>query len=344
MATSSHAEEHSKTQSNSDRSENNSQEPARAIVGARKPLVSEGGAANSSTSDNGRVISNQPVPVLPEDLCKAIHDQLKSMETLSELSKHQLIELSRIAKYVEISSTSKVEFIWSSVLQLAGLLFVVVFGVFAALAYNAADVANKQSFEANQLSLLSFCMSNPVSQISSFRLCMLANLAESIKDAAGGICFAVAQDGLGALNSLATAILGPSAIPTTVFSASTPPPTSTSTVASFSVSNSSVTSVPVPTQTSTGNTIILTGSPTSTSTATAVPAPTSSRHLSTPAIVGVVVGGLLLGASFCVSLCTWFVKFPRSRSSRLRGSPSRDLDGSGEYSYSRARGKSPGLI
>ncbi len=162
----------------------------------------------------------------------------------------------------------------------------------------------------------------------------------------GGICFAVEQDGLGALNSLATAILGPAAIPTTVFSASTSPPTSTSTVASFSVSNSLVTSLSV-TQASTSLTTIPTtsqGSPTLTPTATPVPIPTTSRHLSTPAIVGVVAGVVLLGASFCVSLWTWLVKFPRSRSSHLRGSPSRDLDGSGDYSDSRARGRSPRLI
>ena len=144
---------------------------------------------------------------------------------------------------------------------------------------------------------------------------MLAILAESIKNATGGICFAAAQDGLGALDSLATAILGPTATQTTAFSASTPPPTSTSTVTSTPIST------PPP-----------------------VPGPTSSRHLSTPAIVGAVVGGVLLGASFCVSLCTWFAKFPRSRSSRLRGSPARNLDGSGEYSDSRARGRSLGLI
>ena len=63
---------------------------------------------------------------------------------------------------IEVSTTSKVEFIWGSVLQLVGLIFVVVFGVFAALAYIAAGVANTQASEANQLSLLTFCMLNPV--------------------------------------------------------------------------------------------------------------------------------------------------------------------------------------
>jgi hypothetical protein len=116
-------EEHSKTPSNSERSEINNPETTGAIGGASQPLSTEGGAGNSlaKASENGRLISDQPVPALLEELCKAIHDQLKSMETLSELSKRQLVELSRIAKYVEISSTSKVEFIWSSVLQLAGI-------------------------------------------------------------------------------------------------------------------------------------------------------------------------------------------------------------------------------
>jgi len=84
---------------------------------------------------------------------------MSAIETLPELSKEQLATLRDILSLIEITSTSKVEFIWSSVLQLAGLIFVVVFGVFAALAYDAANIANKQSSQANQLALLNLCMS-----------------------------------------------------------------------------------------------------------------------------------------------------------------------------------------
>jgi hypothetical protein len=101
-------------------------------------------------------------PATQEDLLKAIYDKLPSAEIPSGLTQHQLEVLTVIADRLKYLEETKVEFIWSSVLQLAGLLFVVIFGVFAALAYDAAEVANRQSAEANQMSLLTFCMLNPV--------------------------------------------------------------------------------------------------------------------------------------------------------------------------------------
>jgi hypothetical protein len=70
--------------------------------------------------------------------------------------------LTVIAERLKYLEETKVEFFWSSVLQLAGLLFVVIFSVFAALAYDAAEIANRQSAEANQMSFVTFCMLNPV--------------------------------------------------------------------------------------------------------------------------------------------------------------------------------------
>lgn len=123
--------------------------------------MSQNGARGSSErkSDAGTPTSDLLAAISQEDIREAVRSQLAATETLSQMS----IELKKIAEDVRTSSTSKVEFVWGSVLQLAGLLFVVIFGVFAALAYDAAEVANKQSAEANQMSLLTFCMVNPVS-------------------------------------------------------------------------------------------------------------------------------------------------------------------------------------
>jgi tetrahydromethanopterin S-methyltransferase subunit G len=110
-------------------------------------------------------------PLSQEDLLKAIHDKLPSAEIHSNLTLQQLEVLTVIADRLKYLEETKVEFIWGSVLQLAGLLFVVIFGVFAALAYDAAEVANRQSADANQMSLLTFCMLNPVcSQLSFDRM------------------------------------------------------------------------------------------------------------------------------------------------------------------------------
>jgi hypothetical protein len=130
----------------------------------RLPL-SPANAVNDSTQEpknlnDGDISSEHQIS--QEDLLKAIRDKLPSAEIVSGLSKQELDVLNVIADRLLYLEETKIEFIWSSVLQLVGLLFVVVFGVFAALAYNAAGVANRQSFEANQMALLSFCLSNPV--------------------------------------------------------------------------------------------------------------------------------------------------------------------------------------
>ena len=129
-----------------------------------RPIMSQAGARHpwAQKSSNGGPNSDPPIPISHDYFSKATRDQLSSLEILSELSRHQLAELRQMVALIEVSTTSKVEFIWGSVLQLVGLIFVVVFGVFAALAYIAAGVANTQASEANQLSLLTFCMLNPV--------------------------------------------------------------------------------------------------------------------------------------------------------------------------------------
>ncbi|KAE9367454.1 hypothetical protein N431DRAFT_470886 [Stipitochalara longipes BDJ] len=232
-----------------------------------EPKISED---DSSSSD--KLVSQ-------EDLLKAIYDKLPSAEMLSGLTQNQLEILIVIAERLKYLEETKVEFIWSSVLQLAGLLFVVIFGVFAALAYDAAEIASRQSAEANQMSLMTFCMLNP--------------------NIAGELCAAVSQQGSGSLTSLATAILGTTAVLTTT-------PSSSSTQTITSISNSGTESPTL--------SVTLTVSATPINPPSQTPSnPGSSHHLNTPALVGTIVGVVLGLLSVVVSSYAFFVRFRRAR-------------------------------
>lgn len=61
---------------------------------------------------------------------------------------------------------NKTEFICYAILQLIALVIGVLFGVFSILAYKDAQTANKQSLAANQIALLSLCLSSNSVDIS----------------------------------------------------------------------------------------------------------------------------------------------------------------------------------
>jgi hypothetical protein len=94
-----------------------------------------------------------------EELLKSINNKLPPIgNTLMEL---QLLE--GIQKQL-CSGQSKPDFLWNCFLQILGVAFVIIFGVFSALAYISAQTANSQSMDANQIALLSLCLgSNSVS-------------------------------------------------------------------------------------------------------------------------------------------------------------------------------------
>ena len=237
--------------------------------------------------------SSSEKPVSQEDLLRAIHDKLPSAEMLSSLTQHQLEVLNTIANRLKHLEETKVEFLWSSVLQLAGLLFVVIFGVFAALAYDAAEVANKQSAEANQMSFLTFCMPSmfPISCQN------IQGEAKITKDISGELCVAVSQQGPGSLTSLATAVLGPTVTLSMTLTSSSPPTATTGSSPPVTTSSHS------PTLT-----------PTVTSTPSQTPSPLGSKHrINTPALVGSIVGVILGLLSVMVSSYAFFVRFRRPR-------------------------------
>jgi hypothetical protein len=81
---------------------------------------------------------------------------------------------------------SKFEFVCNAMLQLLAIAFVIVFGVFTVLAYNAsldantqssegnqqAALANKDSAEANILALLAMKQSSQANQLALLTLCL----------------------------------------------------------------------------------------------------------------------------------------------------------------------------
>jgi len=78
----------------------------------------------------------------PEDLSQLL-------KTIIVTSREEVDLLQRVVDGIGSLDGSKSEFIWNTVLQVLGILFVIVFGAFSVLAYTAARIANKQSLEAN---------------------------------------------------------------------------------------------------------------------------------------------------------------------------------------------------
>lgn len=98
---------------------------------------------------------------ISEDILRQIYEKLPYPNDITKESNEQT-ELLRALVIQSTSDDSKIEFIWNAVLQSVAIIFGVVFGTFSVLAYLVGETANKQSVEANQLSLLSLCLSNSV--------------------------------------------------------------------------------------------------------------------------------------------------------------------------------------
>jgi hypothetical protein len=100
------------------------------------------------------------------------HEESSSLlETKFPLSRE--VQRSMSLKLVD-DRPIKTQFIWNTVLQICGLFAAFLFGVFSILAYLIAhegnsissyaaklsQIANKESFTANQFALLAYCQSN----------------------------------------------------------------------------------------------------------------------------------------------------------------------------------------
>jgi hypothetical protein len=77
-----------------------------------------------------------------------------------ETAEGQLKALREISHLLSSQQSTRAQFMWNVFLQTFGLGFAVMFGVFAALAYNMGNIANVQSSIANQLTFLSLCLSS----------------------------------------------------------------------------------------------------------------------------------------------------------------------------------------
>jgi hypothetical protein len=97
-----------------------------------------------------------------EALLQNICDNLPSVQ----IAKEELKLLQSIERRI-LSKSSKTQFLWNVFLQFTGIIFVVLFGVFAVLSYIIGKSTDRKSLEANQLAFLTLCLSsNSVSQRS----------------------------------------------------------------------------------------------------------------------------------------------------------------------------------
>lgn len=107
------------------------------------------------TGDTADIHELNHLLIRQEELLRSINDKLPPVgDTLTEL---QLLE--DIQKQL-CSGKSKSDFLWSCFLQILGVAFVILFGVFSALANISAQIANSQSQDANQIALLALCISS----------------------------------------------------------------------------------------------------------------------------------------------------------------------------------------
>jgi hypothetical protein len=126
----------------------------------RSPLPSAGRDAMQEDTEK----NSTPKSLTTSDLLDSINSKIPPPETVLE----ELAILRAIHKQLRSEST-KVQFLWNAFLQITGIVFVIVFGVFSVMAYKIGEKANTQASEANQLALLSLCFgSNSVSLPSSF--------------------------------------------------------------------------------------------------------------------------------------------------------------------------------
>ncbi|PMD28679.1 hypothetical protein NA56DRAFT_640267 [Hyaloscypha hepaticicola] len=86
------------------------------------------------------------------DLLDSINSKIPPPDTVLE----ELKILRAIHKQLRSEST-KIQFLWNAFLQIMGIVFVIIFGVFSVMAYKIGQRANTQASEANQLALLSLC-------------------------------------------------------------------------------------------------------------------------------------------------------------------------------------------
>jgi hypothetical protein len=116
-------------------------------------------SAGRDAAQEGIEKSSTPASLTTSDLLDSINSKIPPPDTVLE----ELEILRAIHKQLRSEST-KIQFLWNAFLQIMGIVFVIVFGIFSGLAYKIGEKANTQASEANQLALLSLCFtSNSVS-------------------------------------------------------------------------------------------------------------------------------------------------------------------------------------
>jgi len=130
--------------------------------GSLQAEVNTSSENTSSPPDAQDDLSQEEAKSDPEHMFPAspiLINLLKSIDsklTPPEVHLKELALLQKIQKQLQSEST-KTQFVWNAFLQTAGIIFAVIFGAFAIVAFKIGEQANIQSNQANQLALLSFC-------------------------------------------------------------------------------------------------------------------------------------------------------------------------------------------
>jgi hypothetical protein len=135
-------------------------EPPRRAEALEDEAIEDNGDEIREATELSQIFARQ------EALLQTICDNLPSVQ----IAEKELKMLQSIERQI-LSESSKTQFLWNVLLQFTGIIFVILFGVFAVLSYIMGRSTDRKSLEANQLAFLTLCLSsNSVSpRLSSAR-------------------------------------------------------------------------------------------------------------------------------------------------------------------------------
>ena len=111
------------------------------------------------TQEKNKPLDADQFALLVSRLDALVHTTCNKMSA-TDTAEGQLRALHDIRNMLAAQDSSKTQFLWTTFLQTFGLIFALLFGIFAALSYNISKVANVQTSDANQLAFLSLCLSS----------------------------------------------------------------------------------------------------------------------------------------------------------------------------------------
>jgi hypothetical protein len=137
----------------------------------QQPAAMSPSSIEESTPEKNKPFDADQFALFIARLDALMHTTCSKLPT-TDIAEDQLKALREILHILALQESTKTQFVWTVFLQTFGLIFVVLFGVFAILSYNIGKGANVQSLDANQLAFLSLCLSsNSVSYMLPLEPC-----------------------------------------------------------------------------------------------------------------------------------------------------------------------------